>query len=60
MWSQDEPLGPIAILGPPALVAMILFMLHMLPAQVLGMLTVWILASFPIGVLIGHCALSEE
>jgi hypothetical protein len=31
-----------------------------LPGQLLTILTAWILASFPIGVLFGHCVLSEE
>jgi hypothetical protein len=60
MWSEDEPLGPIAILAPPALVVATIWLLYFLPSEVLTFLTVWILGSFPIGVLIGHCVLSEE
>jgi hypothetical protein len=34
-------------------------LLSLFPAEMLTVLTIWILASFPIGVLIGHCILSE-
>jgi hypothetical protein len=60
MWSEDEPPGLLAILGPPGLVAVSAILMHYLPSEVLMFLTVWTLASFPIGVLIGHCALGEE
>jgi hypothetical protein len=60
MCCEDESPGLIAILGPPTLVAAALLVLHMLPSEVLTFLTGWTLASFPIGVLIGHCVLSEE
>jgi hypothetical protein len=60
MQSENEPLGLTTILGPAALVAIGVFVLHLLPAQILNVLTAWTLVSFPIGVLIGHCALSEE
>jgi hypothetical protein len=60
MGSEDGPPGLTAILGTPALVAASIFVLHLLPGEVLTILTAWILASFPIGVLIGHCVLSEK
>jgi hypothetical protein len=60
MWNEDEPLGPLAIFGPPAMLVVSIILLHFLPSEVLTCLTVWVLASFPIGILIGHCALSEE
>jgi hypothetical protein len=60
MWSADETSGLIAILGPPAIVAAGIFLLHLLPNELLTILTAWTLASFPAGVLIGHCVLSEE
>jgi hypothetical protein len=60
MPSQDEPPGLIASLGPPVLVALGVVLLHLLSPQVLTILVAWTLASFPIGVLIGHCVLSEE
>jgi Kef-type K+ transport system membrane component KefB len=60
MWSEDEPPGVISILGPPAIAALSVYVLHLLPNEVLAILTAWTLSSFPIGVLIGHCVLSEE
>jgi len=60
MRSPDEPTNLTAICGPPAVVVLTAVVLHLLPHAVLNILTAWILVSFPIGVLIGHCALSEE
>ena len=60
MGSEDGPLGLITILGTPALIGATIFLVHLLPSGVLTILTAWILASFPIGVLIGHCVLSED
>ena len=60
MSSEDESSGPIAIFGPPMIVAITVYLLHFLPNEVLTFLTAWTLVSFPIGVLIGHCVLSEE
>lgn len=60
MGSEDGPLGLITILGTPVLIGAAIFLLHLLPSEVLTILTAWILASFPIGVLIGHCVLSED
>jgi hypothetical protein len=60
MWSEDGPPAPIAVLGPPAVAVVSGLILYFLPNEVLTFLTVWVVASLPIGVLIGHCALSEE
>jgi hypothetical protein len=60
IWREDEQRRLISSLGLPAVVAAGVFMLHMLPHEVLDFLMVWTLASFPIGVLIGHCVLREE
>ncbi len=60
MTEHDESPGLRSILGPPVLVAFGVFLLHMLPSDVFTVLTAWVLGSFPIGVLMGHCALSEE
>jgi hypothetical protein len=60
MVSEDGPLGPMAVLGTVALVAISILLLSVLPSQLLTLLTAWILVSFPIGVLLGHCVLSEE
>ena len=60
MWKEDETLGSIVMLSLPALVAVTVVLLYFMLSEVLTFLTAWILASFPIGVLVGHCALSEE
>jgi hypothetical protein len=60
MGKGDGPLGLTAILGTPVLSVVSIIILHLLPSEVLPLLMAWILASFPIGVLIGHCVLSEE
>jgi hypothetical protein len=60
MGSEDGPLGLSTILGTPALIGASMFVLHLLPSEVLTVLIAWILASFPIGVLFGHCVLSED
>jgi hypothetical protein len=60
MRSQDEPPGLIAILGPPTLAVASAILLHVMPSHLLTLLVAWILASFQVGVLIGHCVLNEE
>jgi hypothetical protein len=60
MRSEDASSGLIGIFGPPLIVAITVFLLYLLPSEVLAVLTAWTLLSFPIGVLIGHCVLSEE
>jgi hypothetical protein len=60
MGRKAAPRGLIAVLGAPAMIGLSIFLLHLLPRDVLTILTAWILASFPIGVLIGHCVLSED
>jgi hypothetical protein len=60
MGSQDESPGLVSIFGPPAAIAVSVSLLCFLPSQVQVVLTVWTLASFPIGVLFGHCVLSED
>jgi len=55
MWNED-----IAILRPLILVAVSGVLLHFLSPELLTGLITWALASLPIGVLVGHCVLSEE
>jgi hypothetical protein len=57
MGSED---GPVAMLATLALLVISIVLLRLLPSQLLTILTAWIFASFPIGVLIGHCVLSEK
>jgi hypothetical protein len=51
-------LGPVV--GSPIVIAGCVFALSMLPREALAVLTAWTLGSVPIGVLFGHCVLSEE
>ena len=52
--------GVLSILGPAAIVAATAVLLTLMPSELRVVLTVWTLASFPIGVLFGHCVLSED
>jgi hypothetical protein len=49
-----------SVLVPPAIMAITALLLVLMPSEVWIALTVWTVASFPIGVLFGHCVLSEE
>jgi hypothetical protein len=60
MRNQDESPGLKAVIGSFATIAAVAFTLHLLPNEVRMILTAWTLASFPIGILIGHCVLNEE
>jgi hypothetical protein len=60
MISQDRSPELLSTGGLAATVASIIFLLYLMPSGVLAGLALWTLASFPIGVLIGHCVLSEE
>jgi hypothetical protein len=60
MREQKESPGFLAFVGPPALVTAGVYLLHLLPNDVLIILAAWILGSVPLGVLIGHCVLNEE
>jgi hypothetical protein len=57
MMTTDRVLG---LLGPPLIAAALVLGLRALPAEVLRFLTAWILASVPIGIVLGHCALGED
>ncbi|HEY0424290.1 MAG TPA: hypothetical protein VGC82_13295 [Rhodopila sp.] len=60
MMSHDRSPEPRSTGELPVIVACIIFLLHLMPGGLLAGLVLWTLASFPIGVLIGHCILSEE
>jgi hypothetical protein len=60
MGRHNESPGVVSVLGPPAIVAITAFLLILIPNEVRVILTVWTLASFPIGILFGHCVLSED
>lgn len=50
----------LEIAWPMLLVAAGASLLQSLPESVLEFLTAWVLVSVPVGVVIGHCALSED
>jgi len=60
MASEVESPGLALMATPPIMLAASAALLHFLPGDVVTGLVAWVLASFPIGVLIGHCALSEQ
>ncbi len=51
---------PWSFLAPPLLVGLTLGFITIVPIEVIGGLLAWLLVSLPIGVLIGHCALSDR
>ena len=56
MWRTQ---GPASVLMPPLIVMIAGLMVAILPGEAWIGLMVWTLLSFPIGVLVGHCVLSE-
>jgi hypothetical protein len=60
MWRQNDSPGMVSVLRPAAVVAIAVLLLALMPSEVWVALTIWTLASFPIGVLFGHCVLSEK
>jgi hypothetical protein len=59
MSAKDQQLR-LGRLGPMTLVAASVLLLRFLPGEVTVFLSAWILASIPIGILIGHCVLNED
>ncbi|HEX3574844.1 MAG TPA: hypothetical protein VHU42_09610 [Rhodopila sp.] len=59
METRDASLGLFAMAGPAATIIISAILLRLLPNEVRIMLAAWVLMSFPIGVLFGHCVLSE-
>ena len=59
MGTEDRPLRLRMLIGIPALIGTAIYILHIMPGGILAILTAWIMGSFPIGVLIGKCILSE-
>ena len=60
MGKNKESPETVSVLGPPLIVAIAALLLAVMPSELRIALTVWTLASFPIGILFGHCVLSEE
>jgi|GEM_PF-2530509 len=52
---------PVSLLWAAALLVIVLLAraIQLVPAEIAGLLLFWILASLPLGIAIGHCALSE-
>lgn len=46
--------------GPPLVAIAAACLLRSLPEGVLDFLTAWTLISVPLGIVVGHCALSED
>jgi hypothetical protein len=60
MGKRAGSFGLISVLGPPVGVVASAYGIYLLPADLQVLLLAWVLASLPIGVLFGHCVLSEE
>lgn len=60
MLNRNQPPRPALSIGMLLIVTALVCLLYLLPHEMLTVLTVWTLTSFPIGVLIGHCVLNEE
>jgi hypothetical protein len=60
MGIDEESPGTVSVRVPSLIVAITALVLVVMPSELRIALTVWTLASFPIGVLFGHCVLSEE
>ena len=60
MVSRDDVIDWAGFLGPPSIVISGFGLLMVLPTEIIGWVAAWVAASFPIGMLIGHCVLSEK
>jgi len=60
MGREFESPGVVSVLGPPAVVATAALLMALMPSEVRLVLTIWTLASFPIGILFGRCVLKED
>lgn len=60
MWTTDAPAGLLCRVGPPTIVMIMGWLLLMLPSQVIAFFIAWLFASFPIGVVIGHCVVNDD
>jgi hypothetical protein len=60
MGSRDGKSGLAAAAGFLGFLVTAVYTAQILPGEVANFLMAWIMSSFPIGILIGHCALSED
>ena len=60
MTGDDDQSGLAAAAVVLGVLVAAIWTMQLLPCEVSGFLMAWILSSFPVGILIGHCALSED
>ncbi len=60
MGPKDDQTGLPAVAGLLGVAVVSIWTARALPHDVLAFLMAWILASVPVGMLFGHCALSED
>jgi hypothetical protein len=60
MWRHGVSPRSMISIGSSAMAAAGVSLIFLLPGAVVTVLTVWTLASLPIGILIGHCVLNEN
>jgi hypothetical protein len=60
MPSEEGRSAGLMLMGLPILVVLTSTLMHVLPLKVAVLLTAWTLLSLPLGIAVGHCALSED
>lgn len=60
MGSKDDTSGLAAAAGFLGFIVTAVYTVQILPGEVANFLTAWIMTSFPVGILVGHCALSGD
>ena len=60
MGSRHDQSGLVAAAGFLGFIVAAVYAVRILPREVSDLLMAWVVLSFPIGILIGHCALSED
>jgi hypothetical protein len=50
----------LAVIGPPIVATVTAWFLSLLPRGVFDFAMIWVIASLPLAMLFGHCALSSE
>jgi len=59
-WQDGGSTTLLARTSPPIIAAAMMWVLLQLPGELIEFFTVWLLASFPIGILIGHGVLNGD
>ena len=60
MWRVLTPSAMLAVIGPPIVATVTAWFLSLLPREVFDFAMIWVIASLPLAMLFGHCALSSE